>query len=135
MTKNTQASQDISIRNSLRAFTTNYAATFMSRNIKEFDLLFADGALENGVPFLSLRHKYKQLFSTTQAIEYRIDLLGIEVHEKGATATLTGRFHVRLIYSSNNIEANSGTMTFFLVKNKGSYKINALTYQLDPKRL
>ncbi|MCI5149564.1 MAG: J domain-containing protein, partial [Candidatus Electrothrix sp. MAN1_4] len=42
--KNTQASQDISIRNSLRAFTTNYAATFMSRNIKEFDLLFADGA-------------------------------------------------------------------------------------------
>ena len=133
--KNTQASQDILIRNSLRAFTTNYAATFMSRNIKKFDLLFADGALENGVSFLSLRHKYEQLFSTTQAIEYRIDLLGTEIHKKGATATLTGRFHVRLIYSSNKIEANSGTITFFLVKNKGSYKINALTYQLDPKRL
>jgi hypothetical protein len=136
--KNNQASQDIqdiSVLNSLRAFTRNYAATYGSRNLKKFALLFADGALENGVPFSSIQDKYKQLFSTTQAIEYRIDLLGTEVHKKGKTATLTGRFHVRLIYNLKNIEANSGTITFFLVKNKKIYKINAITYQLDPKSL
>jgi DnaJ-domain-containing protein 1 len=127
-------SKGVSTLESLRAFIKSYSAAYRSRSIQQFALFFAKGAQENGVPFSTVIHQYKKIFTATQSVDYRIDLLGTEVQEQGATAILTGRFHVQLVYTPQKITSNSGTITFFLVRKKESYKITALTYQLDPKR-
>lgn len=123
----------MSVLGSLRKFVQSYTAAYMSRDIKKFSLFFTDSALENGRPFAKMRIKYKQLFKATQSIDYTIDLQGTDIQEEGARATLTGRFHVQLTYNLGRIRSNSGTLTFFLVKEDRSYKIKALSYNLDPK--
>lgn len=80
-----------------------------------------------------MHEKYKQLFDTTQSIDYRIDILNTDIQKKGTTATLTGRLHVQLIYSPDKIKSNTGTLTFFLIKDNESYKVKALTYTIDPQ--
>ena len=126
-----QSTPNISIQQSLREFIQSYTAVYMSRNIAKFFLLFAEGALENGVPFSKIHHKYKQLFNATQSIDYSIDLLGTDIRDEGVS--LTCRFKVQLVYTSKKTTSNTGTITFFLVKVKGRYKIKALSYHLDPK--
>lgn len=123
--------QDISEPDSLRAFIQSYTATYRSRDIAGFALFFTEAGQENGVPFSEALHKYKKLFSATRAIDYSIELLGTDIQEKGTA--LTGRFHVQLTYSPDDIRSNTGTITFFLVKENGQYKIKAITYHLDPK--
>ncbi|MCI5140629.1 MAG: hypothetical protein D3909_02655, partial [Candidatus Electrothrix sp. ATG1] len=76
--------------------------------------------------------QYRQLFKATQSIAYKIDLLGTDTQNKGASATLTGRFHVKLKLRSGKHKSNTGTLTFFLVKKGREYKIKALNYTLDP---
>ena len=127
-------SQTTSVRKSLRAFVKSYISAYAARDIQRFSLFFTNNAVENGVPFSTVRHKYRQLFTTTKGIEYGINILGTDIQEKGTKVILTGRFRVLLVYSPSQINANSGTITFFLAKKKKSYKINALTYQLDPKK-
>lgn len=80
-----------------------------------------------------MREKYKQLFNTTQSIDYRIDILNTDVQKEGDTVTLTGRLHVQLIYNPDKIKSNTGTLTFFLVKDNKSYKVKAITYTIDPQ--
>ncbi|MCI5122969.1 MAG: J domain-containing protein [Candidatus Electrothrix sp. AR5] len=126
-----QTTPRISRQQSLRKFVQSYTAVYMSRDITKFSLLFAEGALENDVPFSKIRQKYKRLFDATQSIDYSIDLLGTDIRDKGVS--LTGRFKVQLIYTSKKTTSNTGTITFFLVKAKGRYKIKALSYHLDPK--
>ncbi|MGB5685986.1 MAG: J domain-containing protein [Candidatus Electrothrix sp.] len=126
-----QSTPSISIQQSLREFVQSYTTVYMSRDIEKFSLFFAKGALENDVLFSKIRQKYKQLFNATTSIEYSIDLLETDIRDKGAS--LTGRFKVQLIYTSKKITSNTGTITFFLVKVQGRYKIKALSYHLDPK--
>ncbi|MCI5114818.1 MAG: hypothetical protein D3912_08330 [Candidatus Electrothrix sp. AX1] len=123
-----------SIRKSLRAFVKSYISAYAARDLQQFSLFFTNNAVENGVPFSTVRHKYRQLFTTTKGIEYGINILGTDIQEKGTKVILTGRFRVRLVYSPSKINANSGTITFFLAKKQKNYKITALTYQLDPKK-
>ncbi|MCW5211789.1 hypothetical protein VU04_02635 [Desulfobulbus sp. TB] len=127
-------SQTTPVRKLLRAFVKSYISAYAARDIQQLSRFFTNNALENGVPFSTVRHKYRQLFTTTQGIEYGINILGTDIQEKGTKIILTGRFRVRLVYSPSKINANSGTITFFLAKKKKSYKITALTYQLDPKK-
>ena len=130
---NDQTHQGLSIQDSLSQFVKNYTTAYMSRDIGKFAPFFTKGALENGKPFSEMHEKYKQLFDTTQSIDYRIDILNTDIQKKGTTATLTGRLHVQLIYSPDKIKSNTGTLTFFLIKDNESYKVKALTYTIDPQ--
>ncbi|MDU9048829.1 MAG: nuclear transport factor 2 family protein [Candidatus Electrothrix sp. Rat3] len=130
---NDQKHQGLSTQDSLRQFVKNYTTAYMSRDIGKFARFFTKGALENGKPFSEMREKYKQLFNTTQSIDYRIDILNTDVQKEGDTVTLTGRLHVQLIYNPDKIKSNTGTLTFFLVKDNKSYKVKAITYTIDPQ--
>jgi hypothetical protein len=130
---NDQKHQGSSTQDSLRQFVKNYTTAYMSRDIGKFAQFFTKGALENGKPFSEMHEKYKQLFNTTQSIDYRIDILNTDIQKKGTTATLTGRLHVQLVYNPDKIKSNTGTLTFFLIKKKKRYKIKAITYTIDPQ--
>ncbi|CAK8721697.1 DnaJ domain-containing protein [Candidatus Electrothrix aarhusensis] len=130
---NDQKHQDLSPQDSLRQFVKNYTTAYMSRDIRKLARFFTKGALENGKPFSEMHKKYTQLFNATQSIDYRIDILNTDIQKKGTTATLTGRLHVRLIYSPDKVKSNTGTLTFFLIKDNKSYKVKALTYTIDPQ--
>ncbi len=130
---NDQTHQGLSIQDSLRQFVQSYTTAYMSRDIRQFALFFTKAAQENGKPFSEMHAKYKQLFNTTQSIDYNVDLLGTDIQDEGTTATLTGRFRVQLIFSPDKVRSNSGTISFFLVKRENNYRIKALSYHLDPK--
>jgi hypothetical protein len=130
---NDQKHQDLSPQDSLRQFVKNYTTAYMSRDIRKLARFFTKGALENGKSFSEMHKKYTQLFNATQSIDYRIDILNTDIQKKGMTATLTGRLHVRLIYSPDKVKSNTGTLTFFLIKDNKSYKVKALTYTIDPQ--
>ncbi len=129
-----QVHQGIPVLDSLHTFIKSYTAAYMSKDIQQFALFFTEDSLENDKPFKKMHAKYKQLFNATQSIDYRIDLLGTDIQDEGATATLTGRFRVQLIFSPYNVKSNSGTITFYLIKIKNSYRIKVLSYHLDPKK-
>lgn len=125
--------QGIPARNALRQFVRDYTTIYMKKDIRRLSSFFVDGALENGVPFSRMRGKYKQLFKEAKKIDYRIDILNTDIQNKGTSATMTGRFHVKLDYRSKKKAESAGTITFFLVKKDRTYKVKGLTYHLDPK--
>ncbi|XCN72384.1 MAG: DnaJ domain-containing protein [Candidatus Electrothrix aestuarii] len=131
--KQQQPLQEKSPMELLRKFISNYTATYARKDIQKFSLLFTKDAQENGTPFSKMRNKYIQLFQAVQSIDYHIDVLGTDIQDGGSVATVTGRFRVKLIYSPDKIRDNSGTLTFFLVKNNEDFKVKGLSYNLDPK--
>ncbi|WPD21125.1 MAG: J domain-containing protein [Candidatus Electrothrix scaldis] len=131
--KQQQPLQEKSPLELLRKFISNYTATYARKDIQKFSLLFTKDAQENGTPFSKMRNKYIQLFQAVQSIDYHIDVLGTDIQDGGSVATVTGRFRVKLIYSPDKIRDNSGTLTFFLVKNNENFKVKGLSYNLDPK--
>ena len=132
VTATKQASKVTAVKSALRKFVKDYTASYIKKDIRNFSRFFANGALENGVPFSKMREQYKQLFKASESITYKINLLGTDTQNKGASATLTGRFHVKLKLRSGKHKSNTGTLTFFLVKKGREYKIKALNYTLDP---
>ncbi|MCI5157126.1 MAG: hypothetical protein D3906_01570 [Candidatus Electrothrix sp. AUS1_2] len=117
----------------IRDFLGIYTATYLSKDIKKFSQLFTRDAQENGIRFSKMRKKYIRLFRAVRSIDYHIDVLGIDIQDEGRSATVTGRFRMQLIYTPEKMKNNTGTLTLFLIKDSGSFKVKGLSYNLDPE--
>ena len=119
----------IATEEEVKRFFANYIERYNRRDIHGFFSLFSSAAIQNQKDRLEgIRRIYGNFFSQSRILQYHLDDLKMEIHEKAVEAE--ARYQIdQILENEGEKKIWQGRIQWVLVKEEGGLKIASLNYQ------